>query len=739
MPFTTSQIAPVLQMVERAAGWTGGTPAWARDYYLRCDLVKVQAGPLPGLAQFVLLPFNPAGSMAFEDLLKGYTIDDRVRVTVYPPADPGMDNGKPAARNGTVLFDGQILRHQFNVQDQQLQDGGEGGCAETVSFIGLPIAVLDDRQSSHIIRGRWMADPLKTGSVSGADLYVLESPLVPAAFNAGYRPNCHAQATVACTLTAGGESVQCPVFTHDDDYAGSYWTIRQALLSILGYWLTGPDAAPRNRYVDVDAATVGALTSTSTPTDPLYLGLDARMPQINVGGRGCLSALDMICRQVGFLLLIQPSPRQADGSAPALPYTLSIQRRHAGRPMALMLAKPFTAYTTAEAALKANDTNKFFGMRDGAEICNEVTVVGPQILEVRLDLKPLWDPADMDPSPISMDMQVDDPQLLIQDTGYWPKHIEGGKLFWKYGHVGRAWGIDCSGGFKGYSSGFYQQPAEGFDWVSYLNLQAVTGDYRAAMGIPAADVPVVWSKRLRALMPLRSPVAQYYGFEFWLEVSEDSGSTWQRVPVGAGTLRRQCGILLSVANLAAANISSILSKIPCDVTASWWALLAEQKLRVRLTCTVEADHAERYDALRQATSGTAQKLGQWRVIPAQSVWVQPGTVFNPVTDGTWLHVPPMATVAASAGLYQMRDVALRLRAAMEDCQVIAGAATPLMDISHWKLGDAVQRVGGREYSLGANMGAQTAYPNVVGITYRIGLAQSIELELDSQRLLGGQK
>lgn len=736
-----TQIVPQRQVIYTRAAQFDGLPAegWEACSTLRCDKITLRAGRRPGQATFTYIPdpfwAKPGGdhqAMAFETAFAAHDLDKQVRVDVYP------DGAEPSS--AFTAFEGVLHRKQA------VLNGGEQGDDETVQFAAEAFPVLDDQARQHRITGQWMWE-------SNGTPWVSDSPDTPAVFNLNGRPNCQEPVpTMLCDGPAeGGAGVTVYAFARNGEYGadvgggGGYWTVARALLSIIGRWLWGiksPSGTPLSRFIDVEPATLAELivvANGGAPQADSWVGLDARLPETDVTGMGVLQAIETVCAAGGFNFALLPRIMQSVAST-GRPYQLRIWRRNYGVDDRYVDLVKRGTYQTASSSQLLADNNLIQGraMLDAGGVRNEITYVGRALFEATFPLLPLWSPGEVEPTIGVTGLESATDEQLAATSGYWAKHVAGGSLYDDYGHVGRVWGIDCTGEWysAGYTSGAYQHAAGGFDFVTHLNLNAtnqwtpLTELY--TLGRPP-NTPIYWQRRPRAALPLRQFGALTLNRQYLLEVSEDGGSTWQHCPVGITTIRNGFGIRLNVPNLAAMNNASIGTEAkPADVTLSWWGLMRTTDLRFRVTCVVEADHAPSYTAVRQANSGSAYSRSRHMVTEVEDYWIAPLSPRNP--ESGWMIDPYIGP-----GLKLIVQAAYRDRDALQNRRFsVAGAVLP-MQLTYYQLGCRIVDIRGRDVSLGVNAGDGVAYPDLVAVTVTLfpDEQQIMTLELDDQGMTRG--
>ena len=722
-----SEIAHQVYVRHASAGYlpvNGSAEGWVYEPRLRCDWVRQENGLRMGAAEFVVVPLDSTDdSIAFEKILADFSTDDQVRVVVQSIDDELVE---PA---DVVLFEGRLVRPRVQMQANAAEEH------EIVRFTAEPLPVLDNRRGQHQIYGRWIAHDATTADI-------LDGYTLPAVFNFRGRPNMHA----TCSVTAGDGSFAFPVFTDDDDPAGLFWTVRTALLSLLGQWLVGGNlpydpfsSIELARVTDIESDTLAALVDTSgDPRADRWVGLDARLPELTVQAMGVLDAVAAVCKAGGFDFAITPTSGSGLASG-GRPYTLSIWRRNSGEIVYPRLAARGSTYASAEDALAENDVNRVQIMRDAAHIRNEVYAVGRTVVEVKMPLFPLWSPDDVDDATIDAALQTATTTNLA-GTGYHAKHVAGGVLFGQYSHVGRRWGV-AHKTFSGYPSAPYAQPTGGCDWVATLGLDDETCELRTAREAVGITKPITWSSRLRRALPLRHPTALERSVQYVVEVSEDGGSTWEPLLSGVTILADFFGITIdNVPNLATVNSEYFKTGKVSAIGDSWWALIDSEDLCFRLTAAVEADHGVRHDAFRQATSGSIYQLGEVMLTRDEERWMSSNHYFAAADAPAWQRIAGYEHDDPDTTTASIRAAAQRRQDAQEDVTLSATLGTWVVQFDRYVIGQQVGGIHGRNYSFAVSAGGGAVrFPNIVGITYRLAPSgQAMELSLDDHRLAAGR-
>jgi len=725
----------------------GETDYWVFDRNLRCDQITTRDGVFGTIATFSFVPAD-ASEMRIEHALKLYSTDDQVKVVAFPVTDELVDPVVEPEK-APVLFEGILGRMQAEIVTS------DQGASEQVSFGAQPMCLLDDRLTEHMITGRWMFDRKTSTEAKQNKPMIAHSPDLPVVFNFNGRPNRSRQLVGTNIITSAVTTAS--VFTHDDDPDGKPWTVRTALASLIVMRLYGAskrlkpdksdpqsigDAPALNRSTCIEPLLRVELDrdATANGLNPQHRNLGMVLPECNVHGLNVLSAIEKVCDAAGLKMAIDCVSAAELTDAVDRRYQLRIWQPGYGPKKEFRLAKPKTAFTRAEDLFKANNIHAFSMMIDGDNVINEVVAAGTASFEGAIILKPAWRLEDVDDAEVDRQLTATS-DLKLNGAGYHAKHVVGGVLFPENGHVGRIWIADCVGdpflaagtNFAGYASGVYKHATEGFDFVGAFGLGVIGNPVeqeRATLGL--YDPTIRWSNRVRRAMPLRNAESQDKGVNYIVEVSEDAGVTWKRMPVNVEILREQFGIRLKIPNLATVNYAALKNKTFCQAKDSWWKLIKSELLSFRLTCAIKSDSGAVAFAPRSSTSGSVYRRGRY-IAPRgiDEVWQAPGSPVNP-TSGVFRRVVGWGgygatTPTAGFDILQystaLREAATLQQAATANVRRSMKASLYLFAFGEYQLGDVITKITGRDIPLGTNQGAAEAFPDIVGITYILAPAQ----------------
>lgn len=711
---------------------------WRLRSDFRCDMIR--NSPLRHQATLTYSGVNVR--VPIEKLISEFNVGDQVRVWIY---DNDSEYVNSDGLRMTKLFDGIVTRPRSEVTPNG-HELFQLYCDSIVDTINaLP---------RHRVTGRWYDRRAVLSSTAVDDLPVLVTLTGPSQrciFN--HRgPNAARMISEDDTLEVLDPYSSLPVtakrfmaFTYDGDANASFWTVGQAIWSLYLMGLAGTASEDDLLWERETLAALEAIQDQQAVATDQHKGLDTTLPEVDVHGMGVLEAMAKVADAGGFDLFAESVPQPGKGDYNnAKGYRLRLVRKHSGPARTLRLDRQGSTYGDHEDFARANNITNLRLLRDGREIINEVLATGNLIAEARFELVPFWSEYDFaeDGQTATADLQLG-ADSEKNDT-YLSRHVAGGGNFAAYGHVGRVWGLATNDAeVDAYNSG--NNAVSIFDFVTQLGL----GTDLAFAG--QTGQPIVMSSRPRPMLPLRSPQARREGIKYYIEISEDSGSTWHHVQLQAQPVAGSFAIALTgLRNLASINLAAIRDN-SADVVASesWWAKILDQSLKVRVTCCIELDFAETYYADRRGTSGTPYRRSELLETGFERLIVWPGTPYNlgsshrvyedadgfsaAVDERTWFNtINPNPRIKAVAD--QRRD-------ALEDCRI--SASTTLLTIKDYlresyRLGDRISKVSGREIDLTTNHGTAKRAPVVRGIDINLMPGrQGATLHLDDRAITEG--
>ncbi len=744
---------PHLVYVRTTKSVNGETDGYVFDPYLRCESIDYHKGPSCGRATFSFVnsqngqPIAPLANI--EDVWNRYRCDHQVKVDILPRFGQQIP---------IIAFQGFFLKREFHVERLNATNDREG-----VTIIAQAMPVMENSLSEHVITGRWIntTPAVEEGEEPATPAFaVIESLDLPAVFNPKGLPNCD---TAQEFQINGPTDLKAYAFSRlgDVDTGADWWTPRTAILSLLAFWLYGVDTGEEG------PAALSRMTCMSKDLAALLVAgagdasLDYRLPETNVHGLGIFDAIQKVCSAAGMSMALQPdmfdpSYREVEDRV----YRLYVSLRNAGRVSNVKLQKRSDNLAGSSSSnLDRNDVSRVRLLQDGLRTYSEVAARGRTLIEASFKLKPLWSPNDIagDGGSINDEGELEGLTPQMQDSPqissltYSARHVQGGAQFNQYQHVGRLWGLDCTGLFA--PSGYVADPEDpkptdgyahtepdqepGFDFVSYLNLTtSPLKDERADLKITD---PIVWSKRPRYPQPIRRPDGSLKGIDWVLEVSENSGASWTEITTEFRTAREHFGIMLTgseVANLSCINLQSIQANCMAPVEESWWALLLQGKLFFRLTCSIEADHAARYDAKNSSTSSTAYSRVRYVESDIIEYWSAP-TSLNALGSSTWLKLNHRGIVLSSGEyITNLKYDALLKQKSWEATPIAGMVQTWKLDFGKWRLLDRIKLIEGRNINLTTSANGGGAEIAAINVTLTEA-AQIMTLQLEDTRYTEG--
>lgn len=661
-----------------------GGGGFSFDAWLRCDKIRYRGGAQPGHAILSVIPLDGL-AVTINEAFRWYDPDDMVRVEVTPPDDPLTGGARQ------VIFEGVMSRRGVDIERDATRDD------ERASITAIASCTLDDQLSSHLIMGRWASD-------ASGDPAFIDSPYLPVNFG---EPTRDADATIG----SAAFGLAAPLFARGGE--GASWSLGQALVYLVTHHLVGRSGDALGRYTGIEADTLSLLASGSLNS--------IAAPPLDVTGMGVLTAIEQLCNAAGFRMACLPAATAGDVDRS---WALRIWERGRGVEQPLHLQPRESSSGSAEQTLRRNDFNKLRMVVDTQRSRGESTLVAPVLIEAAFELKPLWLPFDMAEG--ELDSSLQEPGDADNPSTYHQRHVSGGAQFADYAHVGRLWGLDLTGDADGYDDGAYAHPEDGVDLVALLGLNdsPLATEYGG---------DITWLRRERAMLPLQSEQYKAAGIGVMLEVSEDGGENWQRVPIRVRPSRERFALQLvggEAHNLATINLEALRTGETPDVEESWWALIQadNQSLRLRAYCSIVADHAVAGRAPLRASAGSQYPRGEFaRLSRRPVIWRSPA----PDSGNPWMLVSEdsQATLTALAESRRYAGEAAMLRGTIDSW---------LMQVTRWRVGDVVPAIRGRDLNLDATRGGSPRHPSIDAITVTLapdeeqGITIDLEDELMSQ-------
>lgn len=736
---------------------SNGENGWERASRLRFKKCEFAPWPSGGSAIFDRVPLDGVIE-GFENGFFEFGPDDQVRVVMLHPSSetsigPDLDV-LLGEDTGIVVFEGTLQRADGSAFGAN-ETSDEG---ETFHVTAFSSPEVDNEHPAHLIIGRFIAaDDTPTP-------HLIDGQPVPCVFNADEQPNLRVDQTI---VGDSGDSLrtEAALFTSEDDPEATYWTLKEALKHLIVCWMYGIKAAAGGdaqgaltRSATIEHETYQAIFGTPQDANvSRWEGLDSLLPEIDVQGLGVFDAIDRVCRAGGYRCSVLPIMGRKVPEAAHIDrlYQLRIWREGAGPQNQLLLQNRVDAANdgTADQLMSANNVSTVTVLRDTSRVRNSVIVCGRVLIETTVELKPLFSPDDIAAPVSTVSTREQALPSGLEGDPYHQRHVEGGRLYGDYKHVGRMWGLDETGTFYRNSLGYsgsspYGHDDGGFDWLGHLGIDGGQGD-----GLTAARVgngvtaPIRWSKRVRRPRVLTRPESIANGQSFRVDVSEDGGASWHELPQGTASLLTEgyFGIMLRAKNLAVINrlwfARSASKREASQPQESWWALLTDDPplLRFRLTCLILADHSTRYDLPIDDGAATRTPRGIRVDTDITEVWQSPSSVLG---DKTWMRLDHGGFTSSTVGADRtnnLKNLAERVQDERGQMRWSVAADHWHMDPSRITVGDVITGIGGRnlDFDRFSAASGKTRYPSVVSLSIEGHPVQNINYDIGDEAVRRG--
>jgi len=532
---------------------------------------------------------------------------------------------------------------------------------------------------SAIVHGRYMAT--QAGGVA-------HFTGLPCAFNAGGLPNrspaLHDDVAAAGYVNAlyGG----VPVFTADGAADAEFWTFGQ----ILHYLLWRYNAA--ETYI----ANPELPEDDYEPYHPIV---------VDCQGRSLWAALGEAAVRGGYDVF----ERFAYG-AEAVDSRIAVVRRHNGTERTVAHQRPNNDGTLPGVDL--DETDLFSAsIAESVSSCVNAPVVagGRTIYELTIPLQPAWDPDNL---AVPTGSRIVRPgkgggTLFMDSEDYCKRYVVGGENFDEYADVGRLWDANTDGK---YSDSPYD---------------ATEPDVAALCGQTAGSWPLMAFAPATCLTtPSQALPGDAKGYDEYIEISFDSGTTWQ--PIQGQVAPGRLAVRLTAANLAGI--------VKAGESETWtWNLFrrlldAPATVQMRLTCTIAGPDRNVVD---DTPTGGGSVFAMGRFFDRGNLGET-----REVATSSRFHSQGLSADITSSSDVGLTRAAEKIRAAHAG-RLIEGSLPIEWPDTEISLTDQITRITGIEVDLATCVGAARRYPRVIGITRHLTReTYNTVLDLDTERKAG---
>lgn len=345
--------------------------------------------------------------------------------------------------------------------------------------------------------------------------------------------------------------------------------------------------------------------------------------------------------------------------------------------------------------------------------------------EFTLPLVPGWVPEanldNVDPADRDAAKAVVIPESLIPLLGEDPNNFDWYRKYHRFGNdfaqfkdVGRKWVLNEAGT---YDPATYNRNAP-FDNYQVFDWSTVADNFVAAPG--------QWTRRKRRFFDSITRAFKEKGTGVYPEVSFDSGTTWYATLFnGIIALDSEVGVYF-----ATRNLTSITPPFTDPLVQNMWWAIIDQTFLLRVTGVIESDERLLHEWPASEYVSPSLQLHAHLLERSKlfSFTTREGVTNELVQTGDDLGdlvADDTAEIAAFAAEHAKVD---------HDRRLLTLPAIPWLE-TRFAIGDRLSKVEGREIDFGTQVGHDTHYPVVVGVTYRLKGGYETELEIERPDVL----
>jgi len=549
---------------------------------------------------------------------------------------------------------------------------------------------------------------IEDGLVSDPQVYADKSVLMtalPCMFNPDGVAN---RAVAPLTVRApSGESRFVHLFTWDDAQA-TRWTYGTALRYLVWFYQCKEGPVFEG---NIFSATDLLAADLPGPSDPLGDALRREPVSLNCEATNLVEALSLLAAAAG--VHITAETINVGGSSVT---QLRVWVCGGGPQRHLYLvrggrkADGSARYDTSTRSISQimSDNNTYRGQVswDHGDIVNCPVVIGDvKRYEMTLPLWPGWCPRVNLDSVASEDRAAAKALALTPDVvemlggaaesyTWFQYYHRRGSLFKNNTDVSRLWVLNEDGRY-----GSVYNRNTPFDDYQPFDFSTVLDSSVSRRG--------AWMRRVRRLLPTISTVVDGQSFGVWVEISFDSGTTWQQQSNSIRILENRAGIYIDCENPTEIT--------PADVDSEeqnlWYAII-DQTFRVRVTAVIESDERLMATFPPESLASPTLQVNAMVVRRPQSFQyasrLHATSVLSSVGDGE-LERDDSNAISA---------LAEQLAGVNQDRQVRVLPVIPWIE-TDYALGDQITEIRGRQLRFATTRGAERRWPAVLERRFRL--------------------
>ncbi|UCD28526.1 MAG: hypothetical protein JSV03_15830 [Planctomycetota bacterium] len=510
--------------------------------------------------------------------------------------------------------------------------------------------------------------------------------------------------TPLTVLSPDGQSRSVHLFTWEGDRAAKKWTYATVLRYLVWFYLLKEGPVFEGNVFSVTGPVVDRVADQS---DPMIKALLRQPVSFNCEATNLVEALTLLASAAGIHITAETNN---DGGRPET--ELRVWAPEAGPLRRLYLVRGgcrtdgepryHTANRSTSQILSDNNIYRGHVTWDHRRIVNYPVVIGGvKQYEMTVSLWPGWVPRDnldnvdapdredakaLALTPAQVEALGDD----AENEDWFQRYHRRGRNFKSDADVGRLWVLNENDYYDG---AIYNRNAP-FDDYRPFDFSTVTDS--------TVTTPGAWMRRARRLLPTISTSSDGRPLGVWIEVSFDSGTTWQQQSGGVRILQDHIGIYFDCENPTEVTPAGV----PPEEQNMWYAII-DQTFRVRVTASIESD--ERLLAvspLDRSDSPTLQ-VNAMIVRRAKSFLYKSRThttnVLNPQGIGGSVERDDTTLIESLVRQLAHRNQDRRIRVA---------PTIPWLETGY-ALGDRIAEIRGRHLRFTTTVGAEQQYPSVV--------------------------